>query len=137
MLFRFFTIPVHGGEDAVTKFNRFLATNRILAVDRQFVVDGANSTWAICVSFDENGTASASRLPSPKRGKVDFKELLSPQEFARLRALRKEQADAEAVPAYAIFTNDQLAEMIQRRVCTAAALGENPRRRRGPGRKIR
>ena len=35
-------------------------------------------------------------------------------------------ADAEGVPPYASFTNDQLAEMVQRRVCTAAALREVP-----------
>ena len=57
--------------------------------------------------------------------------------FARLRALRKETADAEGVPAYALFTNDQLAEMVQRRVVTAAALREIAGRRRGAGRKIR
>ena len=53
-----------------------------------------------------------------RRGKVDFKEVLSDPEFAvfaRLRALRKERADAEGVPAYALFTNEQLAEMVQRR----------------------
>ena len=44
--------------------------------------------------------------------------------FSRLRALRKERADAEGVPAYALFTNDQLAEMVQRRVTSAAALRE-------------
>jgi superfamily II DNA helicase RecQ len=64
-----------------------------------------------------------------KRGKVDFKDLLSPQEFAvfaRLRAMRKDHADAEGLPAYAIFTNEQLAEMVQRRVHSATALGEIP-----------
>jgi superfamily II DNA helicase RecQ len=44
--------------------------------------------------------------------------------FARLRALRKERADADGVPAYAVFTNDQLAEMVQHRAVTAAALRE-------------
>ena len=42
--------------------------------------------------------------------------------FARLRALRMERADAEGVPAYALFTNEQLAEMVRRRVLTIAAL---------------
>ena len=63
-----------------------------------------------------------------KRGKVDFKDVLSDPEFAvfaRLRALRKEKADAEGVPAYALFTNDQLAEMVQRRVGTVAALRDD------------
>jgi superfamily II DNA helicase RecQ len=44
--------------------------------------------------------------------------------FARLRSLRKELAESEGIPAYALFTNEQLAEMVQRRVQTAAALRE-------------
>jgi superfamily II DNA helicase RecQ len=56
---------------------------------------------------------------------VDFKEVLSEAEFAvfaRLRALRKQLAEAEGVPAYALFTNEQLAEMVQQRVSTATGL---------------
>src|SRR5208282_989818 len=77
------------------------------------------------VSFDDGGT----RPISAKRGKVDFKDVLSEPEFAvfaRLRALRKELADGEGVPAYALFTNEQLAEMVRRRVTSRATLGEVP-----------
>jgi len=35
--------------------------------------------------------------------------------FSRLRELRKELAQTEAVPVYALFTNEQLAQMVQRR----------------------
>jgi superfamily II DNA helicase RecQ len=38
--------------------------------------------------------------------------------------LRKSLAEQEGVPAYALFTNEQLAEMITRRVTTTAALGK-------------
>jgi superfamily II DNA helicase RecQ len=129
--FRFFTIPLHGGEDQAQELNRFLAGHRLLAIDRQFVADGANSAWAICVSFDENGAEMAPRPVGSvgKRGKVDFKDILGAEEFAvfaRLRALRKERAEAEGVPAYALFTNEQLAEMVQRRVVSATALREIP-----------
>ena len=125
MRLRFFMVPVIAPDDATAELNRFLAGNRILAVERQFIGDGANSAWTICVSFDEGGAAAAPRPGIGKRGKVDFKDVLSDPEFAvfaRLRALRKEKADAEGVPAYALFTNEQLAEMVQRRVGTAASL---------------
>jgi superfamily II DNA helicase RecQ len=125
MRFRFFVVPVQGGEDAAQELNQFLAGHRILAIDRQFVAEGSNSAWAICVSFDESGAGGTPRSATGKRGKVDFKDVLSAPEFAvfaRLRALRKERADAEGLPAYALFTNDQLAEMVQRRVTSAAAL---------------
>ena len=46
MQLRFFTVPILGGEDAAEELNRFLGAHRILAVDRYFVQDGANSAWA-------------------------------------------------------------------------------------------
>jgi superfamily II DNA helicase RecQ len=127
MQLRFFMVPVTAADDAAAELNRFLTANRILAIERQFISDGANSAWTICVSFDEGGGAATPRPGIGKRGKVDFKDVLSEPEFAvfaRLRALRKERADAEGVPAYALFTNEQLAEMVQRRVVSVAALRE-------------
>ncbi len=127
MQLRFFMVPVTAADDAAVELNRFLAANRILAIERQFISDGANSAWTICVSFDEGGGAATARPGIGKRGKVDFKDVLSDSEFAvfaRLRALRKERADAEGVPAYALFTNEQLAEMVQRRVVSNSALRE-------------
>ena len=131
MQLSFFTVPIHDAEAASAELNRFLSGHRILAIDRQFIPEGANSTWAICVSFDEGGTGAGAvpRGIIGKRGKVDFKDVLSDPEFAvfaRLRALRKDRAEAEGVPAYAVFTNEQLAEMVQRRVTSAAALREIP-----------
>jgi len=123
MQLRFFTIPIHGGDEAADELNRFLGIHRILAVDRSFVQDGANSAWALCVSFE-----LAEGRPQPgKRGKIDYREVLNEQDFAifaKLRSLRKELADNEGIPAYAVLTNEQLAELVQRRVQTATALRE-------------
>ena len=117
-------------DEGMAELNRFLAGHRILAVDRQFVQDASNSAWAICVSFDSGEATLAARGASmARRGKVDFKDILSDPEFAvfaRLRALRKEKADAEGIPAYALFTNEQLAEMVQKRAVSATSLREIP-----------
>ena len=88
-----------------------------------FVHDGSNSVWALCVSYVQ----TANRPTAGRRGKIDYRDVLSEADFgvfAKLRALRKTLADAEGVPAYALFTNEQLAEMVQRRVRTASALRE-------------
>lgn len=94
----------------------------ILAIDRQFVHDGPNSAWALSVTYIDPGN----RPPATsRRSKIDYRELLSDADFAvfaKLRALRKSLADKEGVPAYALFTNEQLAEMVQRRVVTATGL---------------
>ncbi len=52
----FFAIPVLGPDDAAATLNPFLAGHRILEVRREFVADGLNSHWAICVAFGEPQT---------------------------------------------------------------------------------
>jgi len=129
MQLRFFTIPLLGGEAAAEELNRFLASHRILAVDRHLAQDSGVSIWAVCVSYEPAGESRAgdSRSASGRRGKVDYREVLSEADFtvyARLRTLRKEIADSEGVPVYSLFTNEQLAEMVTRRVSSATALRE-------------
>ena len=129
MQLRFFTIPLLGGEAAADDLNRFLAAHRILAVDRQLAQDCGSSVWAVCVSYEPAGESRAaeSRGAGGSRGKVDYREVLSEADFtvyARLRTLRKEIADREGVPVYSLFTNEQLAEMVTRRVSSATALRE-------------
>ncbi|OQX16461.1 MAG: hypothetical protein BWK76_11595 [Desulfobulbaceae bacterium A2] len=51
--------------------------------------------------------------------------------FARLREWRKARAEAEAVPVYTIFTNDQLAEIVRLRCSTQAAWGKSTASARG------
>jgi superfamily II DNA helicase RecQ len=111
------------GEEESQELNRFLATNRVLMVERHFVSDGSSSVWAICVSYlDRSGR------PAPELGKrVDYREVLSESDFAiyaKLRSLRKSMAEKDGLPAYTLFTNEQLAAMVQQRVTSLRALEE-------------
>lgn len=95
--------------------NAFLATHAVLRVEREFVADGANSFWSFCVHVADGGDAAPKGTAKPKRG-VDYRELLSPEDFAvfaRLRTLRNALAEQQGSPPYAIFTNEQLAHMAQ------------------------
>jgi superfamily II DNA helicase RecQ len=94
---------------------------RFVPPHRQFVSDGGNSAWSICVTYLEGGD----RATAEKRGITDYREVLPEAQFrvfAKLRALRKELADRDGVPAYALFTNEQLAEMVRGSVTSLAAL---------------
>jgi superfamily II DNA helicase RecQ len=125
MQLKAFTIPIHDAGSALEEVNAFLRANRILSVDRHFVQDGANSIWAICVSYLDD--ANRPLATGAKRPKVDYREVLSEADFAvfaKLRNLRKELAEKEGIPAYALFTNEQLAEMVQRRVASLNAMKE-------------
>lgn len=126
MPYRFFVVPVRDGGHAAAELNGFLSGHRILAVDRRWVDQGPDSFWSFCVDYMESrSSADAGRKDGLGRGKIDYREVLSAEDFAvfaRLRQLRKEIAQADAVPVYTIFTNDQLAQMVQSRATTKAAL---------------
>lgn len=127
MQFQMFTIPaVRANDSAVEELNQFLRSHRVVNVDRQLINDGQNSYWTFCVSWLPAGSPGpkASRSSKPR---VDYRQVLNEHDFAvfaRLRTLRKELAEAEGVPAYALFTNEQLAEMVRRKAATPTALAE-------------
>ena len=121
MEMEFFHIPAREPAAAEEELRRFLAGKRVATVDRQFVADGPNSFWAVCVVCVSGAALSKGR----SRGRIDYREVLGEKEFAvfaKLRSLRKELADKEGVPAYALFTNEQLAAMVTGRVTSAAGM---------------
>ncbi len=123
MRLKFLAVPIVDGEEAATELNRFLAAHRVLSVDRHFLQDGSNSTWCFCISYVESGE----RPPPNKRGRIDYKEVLNESDFiiyAKLRDLRKQLSEQEGVPAYTLFTNEQLAAMVQQGVNSRAQLLE-------------
>ena len=95
-----FTIPIRDPQPANDELNTFLGRHRVVHIERQFVADGANSLWSICVSYVEGDERPAI---NKRQKKIDYREVLPETEFAvfaKLRALRKELADQEGVPIY-------------------------------------
>ncbi len=129
MAFKFLTVPIQDTSGAAGELNGFLSSHRVLSVDRRWVEQGASSFWSFCIDYLDGASSAPPgdrRNGPPQRGKgVDYKEVLNPDDFrvfAGLRDLRKEIAQAEAVPVYTIFTNEQLAEMVKGRATTKTAL---------------
>ena len=103
--------------------NSFLANHCVLSVTREFLNVGENSHWCFCVDYLD--AVASSKVKNSRRTAVDYTELLAPDEFAlfaKLRDLRKELAQAEGVPVYTIFTNAQLAQIVQSRATSKAEL---------------
>jgi len=126
MQLKLFILPVKNLSAPEAEMNAFLRSHRVLAVKKEFVGDGENSFWTFCVEYLESAPAGIA-APGSKLPKVDYREVLKPEEFevfSRLRDWRKGVAEKESVPVYVVFTNEQLAEMVRKRVSTKAALKE-------------
>ncbi len=127
MKYKFFSIPARQPEAAEELLNAFCSQHRISFVEKHLITDGANSYWSICVTWlDGEAAPSAGNQKKPT---VDYKQILSETDFNRyiaLRNLRKEMAESHGVPPYALFTNEQLAAMVQQRAGSKAALQTIP-----------
>ena len=125
MQLKCFTLPIKNSVEAEAEMNGFLRGHRILAVKKEFVADGENSFWTFCVEYlDGSAVAATGGRRAPK---VDYKELLNPEEFqlfSQLRDWRKAVAGKEGVPVYAVLTNEQLAQVVQKNVQSKAGLKE-------------
>jgi len=110
MAFRFFTIPIAAPDAAAEEMYAFLRSHRILKADRQWVEQGTASLWTFCVEYLDGAAANPEGRIANARGKVDYKELLSPRDFtifANLRDLRRTISQRDACPVYAVFTNER------------------------------
>ena len=124
MQFKLFSIPATGNSEAEEELNSFLRSHRAVSVQKDLVENGGSAYWCFCVEYLLN-----SPLPEGKgtggRARVDYKELLSADDFAvfvRLRETRKQLAASDAIPVYAVCTNEHLAEMAKGRAATLADL---------------
>lgn len=108
-----------GDSRALDDLNRFLRGHRVLTLDRQFHA----GVWSFCVTYQPPASESAAGPVA----KVDYKQVLDAPTFAlfsKLRELRKALAEKDHLPPYAVFTNEQLAEVARARCATSAELGK-------------
>lgn len=127
MPLRFFVVPVCDSGAFEQELNAFLAGHQAVSIQRQLIDQGMNSFWAICVDYLSDSPGVAAANPNLSRSRVDYKAILPPEEFAvfsRLREFRKELSQVEAVPVYTLFTNEQLAQMVQRRCRSKSDLAQ-------------
>ncbi len=106
--YKFFMISMKNTSEAEEVFNRFLRGGNIINITKEFVGQGENSFWSIAVEYHTGTGASA----SDKRGRVDYREVLSPEDFAiyaKLREWRRTIAEKESTQLFNVFTNDQMA----------------------------
>lgn len=107
MQVKFFTIPILGGESQTEALNLFLRSKKVLNADKELINNASGAFWCFCISYLDDRDAAERERP-----KVDYRNVLEEKTFARflrLRELRKRLAQEEGVPAFAIFTDEELA----------------------------
>ena len=113
MQFKIFTIPLFD-DGQVEEMNRFLRGNKVVNVDKQLItLNSSGAYWSFCIQYIGNAF-TINKEEFERKGKVDYKNELSEAAFSvfsRLRAHRKKIAEEEAIPAYAVFTDAELAEI--------------------------
>ena len=116
MQIKFYTIPIMGGEMLADEMNVFLRSKKILQVENQL----QGTSWCFCIKYLDD-VASSDR----ERQKVDYRQVLDEatfKRFAALRDIRKRVAEEESVPAYVVFTDEELAAIAKLEVITPAGL---------------
>lgn len=110
MQIKLYTVPVFGSEAIEEELNRFLRGHRILQLERHFCADNGGY-WAILIEYVD-GDPVAEAPPANRRERKDFTEGLTEEEkqrFEYYKKVRKQLADEKAIPAYLVFTNEELA----------------------------
>lgn len=95
------------------ELNNFLKSHRIINVEKR-LIDGERGTgWVFLVEYSDNAGSKSSYMMSAK---VDWRDVLTPSQFAvydLLRKKRKEIGEKTKIPLYGILSNEQLALMSQ------------------------
>ena len=111
MQIKLFTIPAFDSEAATEEMNKFLRSHRVLEVHQEFVPAENGAYWCFSIKYIQGDNAGYFQN---KKEKTDYRKILDKEtfiKFEKLREHRKEIAQDDAVPAYAVFTDAELAEM--------------------------
>ena len=111
MQIKLYTIPIIGGEKLTEELNAFLRSRKILQTENHIVQTTQGGFWCFCIKYIEQ-VKPATKLN--RRERKDYKTILDEatfQRFEEMRLIRKAIAQDEVIPAYAVFTDAELAEI--------------------------
>ncbi len=114
MRFQVFQFPLPYDGD-MAELNQFVSSHRVVAVTQSIVRAETSPLLVFVVEFIDG---QSSQLKSGSE-RIDYREKLTPEEFAffsQLRDERKKIADEAGVPIYTVLTNAQLAEIVERKI---------------------
>jgi len=110
MQVRLFNARVFEGEEELEELNRFLRGHHVLELKQELMQNGTNSFWCFSVKYNEKQAKSG----YSSKEKIDYKNVLDEEKFrifSDLREIRKQLAKDDAVPAFAVFTDEELSKI--------------------------
>lgn len=119
MIYKIFTYPIPAPENP-EDLNGFLSSAKVTSVQSHMVCKQEIPFLVFVVEYLETATKDAK--PKPK---VDYRETLSDEDFqffSQLRDLRKSLAEKEGIPVYSVFTNAQLAQIVEMKITSKQGL---------------
>jgi superfamily II DNA helicase RecQ len=123
--YTFFRVSTSAPGVASDELNQFVNSHRVTHVEKHFHAEGSEGYWSFCLQWQSRTTGTTESASSKDMPKLDYKTILSTEQFAvfsTLRAQRKQLAEKDGVPVYAVATNEQLASMVRDNVSSNAQL---------------
>jgi superfamily II DNA helicase RecQ len=123
--FASFTVVTPDESGSLEPFNRFLRGHMVVQIAREMVRTPNGAYWSLLVEYLDGQTERTMEPRAGKTARVDYKTVLSPEDFAvfsRLREARKKLSEERGLPVYAVLTNEQLAEIARKRPASETEL---------------
>ncbi len=111
MQIKMYSIPVMGGELLMEEMNVCLRTKKVLEVEKRFSGPKKAGRWSFCISYLEDMPTVSSDKERPK---IDYKQVLDEASynwFSKMKEIRKQLANDDGIPAYAVFTDEELSNI--------------------------
>ncbi len=107
-----FSIPAFDSQSTTDEMNRFIRSHKIVKIERHFVAAPEGSYWTFCIQYVDG--APQNTFSFNRKDKPDYSTVLSVEHFKIFNQLRKHRkviADSDGVPAYAVFSDEELANI--------------------------
>lgn len=112
MQIKLFTVSALDPGLQAEEMNTFLRGHKVLEIQSELYGSSSGAYWCFCVKYINAQVWNKEAQKNKER--IDYRTVLDETSFARFskyREIRKSISEEEGVPAYAIFTNEELAEM--------------------------
>lgn len=126
MQIQLFSIPIFDGEEDLCAMNKFLRSHRVAEIQKTFVSTINGGSWSFCITYLDSLKAIDSEV---KKGKIDYRNVLNEKDFAlfcEMRKIRKQIAEREGIPPFAIFTDAELSEIAKLETVTLSSMKSIP-----------